>query len=138
MLAKTRQTKKDNRQKDQQDRLLKDQVLLNRNCLIDLDPRTSDILRSSPKKDAAQLRCILCIKRLVRILFELFGQQGLYLAPCFRFLYLMDDGIRIFRNAFFNIFQTYKNMALRVVEWVISYLFEHTGQDFQPKVLRIS
>ena len=82
--------------------------MLSRNFLIELDPRTFDILRRCPKKDAAQLSGILCIEGLINILLELFVQRVLDLTPCCRFRHLLNDGIRIFRNALFNIFQTDK------------------------------
>jgi hypothetical protein len=31
-----------------------------------------------------------------------------------------------------------KKLGLRVLVWVISYLFEHTGEDFKPEILFIS
>jgi len=77
---------------------------------MDIDPRTFDIFRAGREKDAAYLRCIGRSKGFVRVFLDLFLQCGLYLARCFRPLHLPDDGIGIFRNAFFNIFQTDKNI----------------------------
>ena len=91
--------------------------MLNQNCFIDFDPRTFDILRISPKKDAAYLRGIRFIKGLANILFELFVQHGLYLTPRFRFRHLMNYGTRIFRNAFFNIFQIDKIFIKDCLTW---------------------